>query len=98
MKQKNRKKIRAKIAEKPNTFSAIYLFGSFAKGQERETSDIDVAIVSKRKETDRFIVEVGRPIWDVDTRIEPHIISEEDFKEINTSIVEEIIKTGIKVE
>ena len=79
-------------------FSAIYLFGSFAKGQERETSDIDVAIVSKRKETDRFIVEVGRPIWDVDTRIEPHIISEEDFKEINTSIVEEIIKTGIKVE
>jgi predicted nucleotidyltransferase len=73
------------------------LFGSFAKNEARETSDIDVAIVSKRKETDKFIIEVGRPIWDVDTRIEPHIFSENDFKTVATPLIKEIIETGLKV-
>jgi len=86
-----------KLRENKIPFSGIYLFGSFAKNQARETSDIDVAIVSKRKETDKFIIEVGRPIWDIDTRIEPHIFSENDFKTIATPLIKEIIETGIKV-
>jgi predicted nucleotidyltransferase len=86
-----------KLRENKIPFSSIYLFGSFAKNQARETSDIDVAIVSKRKKTDKFIIEVGRPIWDIDTRIEPHIFSENDFKAVATPLIGEIIKTGIKV-
>jgi len=86
-----------KLRENKIPFSSIYLFGSFAKNEARETSDIDVAIVSKRKETDKFIIEVGRPIWDVDTRIEPHIFSENDFKTVATPLIKEIIETGLKV-
>lgn len=78
-------------------FTEIYLFGSFARNQAKETSDIDVAIVSKRKKTDKFVIAVGRPIWDIDTRIEPHIFSEKDFKTVATPIIKEIIETGIKV-
>lgn len=77
--------------------SALYLFGSFAKGEARKWSDIDVAIFSKRKETDDFIIELGRLTREVDLRIEPHIFSEEDIKTISTPFVEEILRTGIKV-
>lgn len=48
------KKIVKKYADKLKTekypFSAIYLFGSFAKGAPRKWSDIDVAVVSKEME------------------------------------------------
>lgn len=92
------KKYAQKLRENKIPFSSIYLFGSFAKNQDKETSDIDVAIVSKQKKTDRLVIQVNRPIWETDTRIEPHIFSEEDFKTVSTPIIEEIIKTGIKVE
>src|SRR3989344_8469127 len=78
-------------------FSGLYLFGSFAKGEARKWSHIDVAIFSKRKETDDFIIELGRIIREVDIRIEPHIFSERDLKTISTPFVEEILKTGIRV-
>ena len=87
-----------KLRENKIPFSSIYLFGSFASGNVKETSDIDIAIVSKRKKTDRFVIEVGRPIWDTDTRIEPHIFSEKDFDDVATPLIKEIIETGVKVE
>lgn len=91
------RKYAQELRESKIPFLAIYLFGSFAKNQAKETSDIDVAIISKKKKTDKFIVQVGRPIWDIDTRIEPHIFSEKDFKTKATPLIEEIIETGIKV-
>ena len=95
------KKIVEKYADKLKdnkiSFSGLYLFGSFVKGEARKWSDIDVAIFSKRKETDDFIIELGRIIREVDLRIEPHIFSEKDLKTISTPFVEEILRTGIKV-
>lgn len=86
-----------KLKESEIPFSDIYLFGSFAKGEARKWSDIDVAIFSKREETDEFIVQLGRLLREVDLRIEPHIFSEEDIKTISTPFVKEILSTGIKV-
>ncbi|HEY4503645.1 MAG TPA: nucleotidyltransferase domain-containing protein [Candidatus Paceibacterota bacterium] len=86
-----------KLKESEIPFSDIYLFGSFAKGEARKWSDIDVAIFSKREETDEFIVQLGRLLREVDIRIEPHIFSEEDIKTISTPFVKEILSTGIKV-
>ena len=86
-----------KLKESEIPFSDIYLFGSFAKGEARKWSDIDVAIYSKREETDEFIVQLGRLLREVDLRIEPHIFSEEDIKTISTPFVKEILSTGIKV-
>ncbi len=86
-----------KLRESKIPFSDIYLFGSFARGESRKWSDIDVAIFSKREETDEFIMEVGSIRREVDLRIEPHIFSEDDLKTISTPFVEEILRTGIKV-
>jgi predicted nucleotidyltransferase len=63
---------------------AIILFGSYAKGNNTEDSDIDIAIISKDFE-------------DIDARIEPHPIKTEDYEEKSNPFIQEIINTGIKV-
>ena len=90
-------KYASKLRDKKISFSVLYLFGSYAKGEARKWSDIDVAVFSDRKETDDFIIELGRVTRDVDLRIEPHIFSENDLKTISTPFVEEILRTGIRV-
>ena len=90
-------KYASKLRDNRIPFLSLYLFGSFAKGEARKWSDIDVAIFSKREETDDFIIELGRATREIDLRIEPHIFSEEDLKTISTPFVEEILRTGIKV-
>jgi len=86
-----------KLKEKNIPFSDIYLFGSFSRGEERKNSDIDVAVVLRKKETDEMAGEVGVATIGIDTRIEPHIFSEKDFKAVATPIIKEILETGIKV-
>ena len=80
-------------------FSAIYLFGSHAKGKACRWSDIDVAVVSKKLkrnyDKNRFLLWDLR--MDVDTRIEPHGFTPEDFAERLDPMVAEIRKTGIRV-
>ena len=73
------------------------MFGSFSRGEERKNSDIDVAVVLRKKETDEMAGEVGVATIGIDTRIEPHIFSEKDFKAVATPIIKEILETGIKV-
>lgn len=91
------KKYADKLRESMIPFLGVYLFGSFARGEARKWSDIDVAIFSEREETDDFIIQLGRLLREVDLRIEPHIFSEDDLKTISTPLVEEILRTGIKV-
>jgi len=78
--------------------SRVVLFGSHAKGDANEWSDIDIAIVS-----DDFS---GIPFYDnkmllpfllkVDSRIELHPYRPEDFTEDNL-FIREIIKNGVEV-
>jgi predicted nucleotidyltransferase len=74
-----------------------YLFGSFAKGKEREESDIDIAVIVENMpdffSTQRFLMRLRRQ---VDLRIEPHPIMEKDFNSSNP-FASEIEKTGIKI-
>ena len=35
--------------------------------------------------------------WNIDARIEPHPILQEDFDNVNTPFVKEVVDTGIKV-
>ena len=78
---------------------AIILFGSYAKGTEHEDSDIDIAIITDDFTNDRFDEELNlkKLRWEIDLRIEPHLIRIEDYKEVSTPFVKEIIDTGIKV-
>lgn len=78
---------------------AIILFGSYAKGTEHEDSDIDIAVITDDIKTDRFDEEIKlmQLRWDIDLRIEPHIISISDYENNETPFVVEVKNTGIKV-
>ena len=77
---------------------AIILFGSYAKGTEDEDSDIDIAIISNDFND---IIEDGAKLigltWKIDTRIEPHPITTEDYKKVSNPFIREVVDTGIKV-
>lgn len=71
------------------------IFGSYAKGNPKEESDIDVALVSPAFTGDRFedrrrIVPFRRKI---DNRIEPMPFRPEDFNE-GGILIDEIKRTG----
>ena len=80
-------------------FSALYLFGSYAKGKTHTWSDIDVAVVSDtfrtKRDQKRFL------LWNlrmgVDTRIEPHGFTVKEFANEADPLAYEIKKTGIRV-
>ena len=78
--------------------SSIILFGSYAKGNNNEDSDIDIAVISEDFEDiyDSMAILMGMT-WDIDARIEPHPITVEDYENIATPFVKEVIDTGIKV-
>lgn len=75
-----------------------YLFGSCAKGLDREDSDIDIAVVIGNM-SDFFATQMQlmRLRRKIDLRIEPHPIGESDFTNMNP-FAYEIQKTGIEIE
>lgn len=80
-------------------FQAIYLFGSHVKGVAHSWSDIDIAVVSDQldKDYDKNRWRLWQLRMGVDTRIEPHGFSVEDFENEEDPMAYEIRKTGIKV-
>jgi predicted nucleotidyltransferase len=76
----------------------VYLFGSFAKGNDDEWSDIDLAVVSADFSTNGMEEQLRlmRLRWDVDVRIEPHPFRPEDFTPDNPWVAE-ILKSGVKI-
>lgn len=87
-----------KEIKKKYNVEAIILFGSYAKGTENEDSDIDIAIISSDFND---IIEDGAKLigltWKIDTRIEPHPITTEDYEKVSNPFVKEVMNTGIKV-
>lgn len=77
--------------------SRAYLFGSYARDNQHEDSDIDLALVI-RNLTDPFLaqVELMKLRRSFDLRIEPHPIDESDFS-IQDPIVFEILKYGQEI-
>lgn len=77
----------------------VYLFGSYARGEQHDLSDIDVALVSDDfmgvsfEDVKRFIdVTIQKPYM----YFEIHTYNTADFEDTNP-LAHEIIKTGIKV-
>ena len=78
---------------------SVYLFGSYAKGVSTDDSDIDLALVfTELEDSKRFDIQVQLMLLaaQIDSRIEPHPISHDDFNSGNPFVVE-IRKTGIEV-
>lgn len=72
----------------------MILFGSYAKGNFNEDSDIDIAVIlqdfTNLIDTQVDLMRIRRK---VDSRIEPHPFRERDF-EITNPVVHEILKYG----
>ncbi len=80
---------------KEMTVKKAYLFGSYAKGNQSDDSDIDVAIIIDSA-SDIFEIQMQllRLRRNVDLRIEPHPIREQDFSTLNP-LADEIMQSGI---
>jgi len=77
-------------------FDKMILFGSYARGNQKEDSDIDVAIVVDKIQGDYFST---RPLlWrirrEIDDRIEP-VILEKTHDE--SGFLKEVMKNGILI-
>lgn len=74
----------------------VVLFGSYAKGNQHEYSDIDVAIIVNSLQQDFFTY--APLLWklrrEVDDRIEPIIIDKNNDK---SGFLTEILRTGVEI-
>ncbi len=72
----------------------VFLFGSYARGFEREDSDIDIAVVCK--DFGKDAIEQNMKLWKIavriDTRIAPISLSISEFKKEYIPIIPEIKK------
>lgn len=76
----------------------IILFGSYAKGNFNEDSDIDIAVILKDYNSLIDIqLDLMRIRRKIDSRIEPHPFREKDF-EASNPLVDEILKYGKDVD
>lgn len=75
----------------------VVLFGSYARGDWRHDSDIDVAVVVKKIEGDflKAAARLHRLAWPIDFRIEPILF--EDGSNDPSGFLEHILKHGIVV-
>ena len=80
------------------SFSEAWLFGSYAKGNQHENSDIDIAIVLNDDEVNNFDTEVKLMVIRKgdETLIEPHAFSKKEFDR-NMPIVNQIMKYGERI-
>jgi len=88
------------LKDKGYDIRIAFLYGSYSKGQEKEDSDIDVLLVTGDK-TDLDDEAKGK-LWaltlQVDSRIEPYVVSAERFAEDDISPLIQIVKKeGIEI-
>lgn len=79
-------------------FDKVYLFGSYANSKQSEYSDIDLALIYEDNSIDNFDFQVKllSLASDIDTRLEPHPISQADFV-LENPLAYQIIKTGKEI-
>lgn len=76
----------------------VYLYGSFAKGEIHEGSDIDLLIIGDFAE--RFFDRIGKILVLTDLSIEPLLYTVEEFEEFKKSqnpFIMEVLKTAVKI-
>jgi predicted nucleotidyltransferase len=79
------------------SFIKLILFGSYAKGNFNEDSDIDIAVVFKDYSSMMDMqLELMRIRRKIDSRIEPHPFRESEFS-ISNPLVNEIVTYGKEI-
>lgn len=92
-------KLKKHLVDRGIPVREVYLFGSLARNEPHEWSDIDVAIVHDQFADDRFEERamVLQAEGDIDVRIETICLHPEDLANKYSTIVQEIKKEGIAV-
>ncbi len=87
-----------RLKETKLNFSDAWLFGSYAKGNQHENSDIDIAIVMNDNAPISFETEVKLMTCrkGEETLIEPHIFTKQDF-DCSEPLVEQIVRFGVPI-
>ena len=99
--RKQVREIAAKYAERIKNhieLHSLYVYGSYARGNYTEDSDIDIAVVADGFTGDLiedtfYLMKIRRS---VDNRIEPHPFSVEEFNE-NHPLAKEVLNTGVRI-
>lgn len=88
-----------KLRKSNMDFAEAWLFGSYAKGNQHENSDIDIAIVLKDNENHTFETDVKLMVIrkGEETLIEPHAFSKEEFNP-SIPIVNQIMQYGERIQ
>lgn|SRR5450759_4469049 len=87
----------ASVVKANFNYIRIILFGSYAKGNFNDDSDIDIAVVLKDYSSLIDIqLELMRLRRNIDSRIEPHPFRESEF-DLSNPIVNEILKFGQEI-
>jgi len=76
----------------------VFLFGSYAKGNQNKWSDVDICVISPKFKDAYSAMQYlfAKAPFDKKYTIEPIGFSPEDFK-TNDSLISEIKRTGIEV-
>ena len=76
----------------------VYLYGSFAKNEIHEGSDIDLLIIGDFKE--RFVERIGKILDLTDLPIEPLVYTIREFEELKRSenpFIKEVLRTAMRL-
>src|SRR3989339_112197 len=80
--------------------AAVYFFGSYAKRTFNKSSDIDVAIILKKKNTS-LELDITKTIDNIEKRyykeIQPHYYTLKEFEDKKNKLILEIKKDGIRL-
>ena len=91
------KKYLAYLKENRYAIQKAYIFGSYAKGNFDENSDIDLAIVlNDLSNSFTMQIQLMKLSRKFDSRIEPHPLDAESFDQSNP-FASEILATGIEI-
>ncbi len=77
----------------------VILFGSYARGNYTDNSDIDVCIIAENISNNYLaMLQIAPKVIDIDVRIEPVVFSNEEFNESNLyGLLKEVKDYGIEV-
>jgi predicted nucleotidyltransferase len=77
----------------------VFIFGSFAKGNFTENSDIDVCVIAEDVDNN-FLAEfkIAPKVLKSDVRIEPVVFSEKEYLEVDSfGLLKEVKENGIEI-
>lgn len=98
----NRLEIAREFADAINSdkIIKIIVFGSVARGDDHDDSDIDILILSNQRENIEQVVddEIARIMYDKQELISAHIMDEEFFNQtMNFSFLSSVLKEGVVI-